>query len=144
MKLKYFICGFILLVLLFIIGISQAAAATNEVNTNQQVSIHDAHAYPNPFDNEKGETRIKFKIHAKKSCDSALISVIIYDIDGKKVCTRSDTSSLKSGYNTIDSDKLSWGGDNDMGERVANGLYFAKIIVEASNTKVKVVKILVK
>ncbi len=36
------------------------------------------------------------------------------------------------------------GEDNDMGERVANGLYVAKIIVDASNTRVKVFKILVK
>lgn len=144
MKLKYF-QYFILLSGLILLGTLkvQAASNTNSAPTNERISISKAHAYPNPFNNEREVTRIKFNLYTKKSLKPVSISVIIYDFNGKKVWTRRDkTDNLKPGDNNID--LIRWGGENDMGDRVANGLYYAKIIVEASNTKVKVIKILVK
>ncbi|MBU1077715.1 MAG: T9SS type A sorting domain-containing protein [Spirochaetes bacterium] len=144
LKLKLFI--FIILSIVFIFGLNaskiQADTNTSSLATNQQLSIHDAHAYPNPFDNERQVAKIKFKIHVKKMINDVSIAVIIYDFNGKKVWTkRGGPINLNTGYNDVE---VQWGGDNDMGDRVANGLYFAKIIIEGSNTKIKVVKILVK
>lgn len=142
MKLKYFKYVISLFLFLLFIGPARMQAATNAVITNEQISIHSPHAYPNPFDNEKEVTHIKFDIYAQKSIAAPSLSIIIYDFNGKKVWTKKmDSNPLNPGYNAF---KVIWGGDNDMGKRVANGLYYAKIIVESSNTKVKVVKILVK
>lgn len=141
MKYKLFIFLFVLITSILFLSPFEIMAQTS-TSTNEQISIHNAHAYPNPFNNEKEVAKIKFEIYVKKAIDDVSIAVVVYDFNGKKTWTkRINKPSLSSGYNTI---KVLWGGDNDMGEKVANGIYYTKIIVEASNTKVKVIKILVK
>ncbi len=141
LKYKLFIFLFVLITSILFLSAFKIMAQTS-TSTNEQISIHNAHAYPNPFDNEKKIAKIKFKIYVKKAISDVSIAVIVYDFNGKKTWTkRKNVDKLYPGYNT---EEVLWGGDNDMGEKVANGIYYAKIIVEGSNTKVKVIKILVK
>jgi len=143
LKVKYTIFnGILILFCVFVFIMDLKAADTNSQSTNKRISIVDAHAYPNPFDNEKGYTHIKFKIIGESTNISATstanVSIVIYDYNGKKVWTKRGVMAVNG------TDGIEWGGDNDMGKKVANGLYFAKIIVEGVNTRTAVVKILVK
>ena len=141
MKYKLFIFLFVLITSILFLSAFKIMAQTS-TSTNEQISIHNAHAYPNPFNNEKEVAKIKFEIYVKKTINNVSIAVVVYDFNGKKTWTKKENvGKLDPGYTTRE---ILWGGDNDMGEKVANGIYYAKIIVEASNTKVKVIKILVK
>lgn len=138
MKVRYLIISFI--IVLFAAALPSLVEASSV--TNEQINIEKAHAYPNPFDNEKEVTKISFQIYTKKGIDNLTAIVVIHDFSGKKVWTKKENrTGLIPGYNPV---KILWGGENDMGDKVANGLYYAKIIVEGPNTKIKVVKILVK
>ena len=109
--------------------------------TNEQVSIENAHCYPNPFDNEKEVGKIKFNLVTQKAVDNVKITIVIYDYNGKKVWTRYiEYGTLNAGSTAV---IMRWGGENDIGEKVANGLYFCKIIVESGSTVYKLIKILV-
>lgn len=110
-------------------------------STNEFVSIENAHCYPNPFKNEKQIAKIKFIVKSDIQNDDSTVSVIIFDFNGKKVWTKS-LGQMNIPPNT--EFVVKWGGENDLGDKVANGLYFCKIIVEANNTIYKVIKILVK
>jgi len=112
-------------------------------STNETVTIVNAHSYPNPFDNEKEVTKIKFKIKSEVALNDVVISIMIVDFNGKKVWTKKLERAIVT-PGTNDEFEIPWGGENDIGEKVANGLYFCKIIVEANNTVYKVIKILVK
>ncbi len=122
---------------IFLMGNSFLVAVT----TNETIQITEAHNYPNPFDNEKEVTHIKFKIQSDVTNTSANISVIIYNFNGKKVWSKRVLQGEITPNEVFD---VIWGGENDMGDKVSNGLYFCKIIVEANNTVYKIIKILVK
>ena len=115
------------------------AASTNTT----QLTIQDAHVYPNPFDNEKEVTTFKIKIYSKDAINEMSLSIIIYDFNGKKVWTKKVSLPAKAA-GEMELAPIGWGGDNDMAKKVANGLYFAKVIIEGTNTKAKVIKIMVK
>lgn len=109
--------------------------------TNERISITDAYAYPNPFNNEKDVTHIKFTINSDVTNKNGVITVVIYDFNGKKVWSREQRENL---FTPTDTKEIIWGGENDLGRKVCKGLYFAKIIVEANNTCYKILKILIK
>lgn len=116
----------------------KAFSATS--TTNGQISIQNAHCYPNPFDKNKEITTITFQIIAQKTfSQNPVVTIVIYDYNGKKVWTKQIQQVLP---NTPVS--VPWGGESDLGNKVANGLYYGKIIVEGSNTLAAIVKILVK
>ncbi len=133
---------FLIITALFMLFCGSGLMANTSTTTNEQIYIYEAHAYPNPFDNEKEVSKISFLLHVKKAIDDVSIGVIIYDYNGVKVWTKkASKKNLTAGTTPV---KVLWGGENDMGDKVANGLYYAKIIIEGSNTKIEVVKILVK
>jgi|YNPMSStandDraft_1061717.scaffolds.fasta_scaffold88401_2 flagellar hook assembly protein FlgD len=109
--------------------------------TNETIKISKAYSYPNPFDNNKEVTHIKFVLSSDVTNRNGDISVIIYDFNGKKVW-----SKIEKGVkiNPNETKEFIWGGENDLGNKVPKGLYFAKIIIEANNTCYKVIKILIK
>jgi flagellar hook assembly protein FlgD len=117
-------------------GLAGATPATNE-----QVTIERAHNYPNPFDNRTEVTKIKFYVSADKAYNNADVSVVVYDFNGRKAWTKRLVINIPVGNTPFE---VLWGGDNDMGKKVASGLYYGKIVLEGPNTKFKVIKILVK
>lgn len=143
MKLKfkssYYIFYFVLLI--FIIG--NPFKVFSQTNTNNsKISIVSNQCYPNPFDKNIEVTTIKFVIFSQKALAYNNIAIVIYDYNGKKVWTKQiQQVSLVVGNTTF---LVPWGGENDLGNKVANGLYYGKIIFEGSNTLTAVVKILVK
>lgn len=109
--------------------------------TNQQVSLNQVHNYPNPFHNKKEVTTIKFFAAAGKAYANAGVSILIYDYNGKKVWTKRVLINIPAGSTAFE---VPWGGENDLGKKVAPGLYYGKVILEAANTKTRTLKILVK
>jgi len=132
----------ILFVFLLLIGIFLPDIIFSAGNTNETIKIVEAHCYPNPFKNEEEVTHIKFKIQSDVTNMNATISVFIFDFNGKKVWSKKLAQGIQI-QPEIEFEVI-WGGENDLGEKVANGLYFCKIILEANNTVYKVIKILVK
>ncbi len=126
----------LIIILSCVVSINLKAAST----TNEQISIENPHNYPNPFNNNSEVTKIKFNIISEK-INTVNIVIVIYDFNGKKVWTKRETENISVGSTPKE---IPWGGENDLGERMAKGLYYGKIIIEGPNTKVKVIKILVK
>ncbi len=65
--------------------------------------------YPNPFNSQ---TIIQYAVER-----SGHVSLIIYDIRGRKVCTLVDTKQEADHYS------VTWNGTNDQGELLASGIY---------------------
>jgi hypothetical protein len=83
--------------------------------------------YPNPFN---PETWIPFKLEK-----GGEVRMEIYDVKGKLV-RKLDLGHLKAGYYIDRSRAAYWDGRNEMGERVASGLYFYVLKAEHfSSTK---------
>jgi hypothetical protein len=74
--------------------------------------------FPNPFN---PETWIPFKLH--KSSD---ISITIYDVHGQ-VVRKLELGSIPAGTYQTKAKAAYWDGTNDMGERVASGVYFYQL-----------------
>ncbi len=74
--------------------------------------------YPNPFN---PETWIPFELSAASD-----VTVRIYDIGGK-VMRRVDLGYRDAGYYTGRADAAYWDGRNELGERVASGVYFYEL-----------------
>lgn len=121
---------------LFLSGQGAAAQTTNE-----QVSLNNVHNYPNPFHNKKEVTKIKFFAVSGKAYANAGVSILIFDYNGKKVWTKRTAVNIPAGSTAFE---VPWGGENDLGKKVAPGLYYGKVILEAANTKTRTLKILVK
>lgn len=81
--------------------------------------------YPNPFTTVNSETTIKFELKKPGKTE-----VAIYNIKGQKVKTLLD-KNLKLGKHI-----LLWNGNDENGNKVANGLYFYKV-EQNKETKVK-------
>ena len=73
------------------------------------------HNYPNPFN---PETWIPYHLSG-----SAYVSLTIYAIDGK-VVRHLDLGHQAAGYYQSKSRAAHWDGRNNVGERVASGIYF--------------------
>ncbi|MBM3214765.1 T9SS type A sorting domain-containing protein [Candidatus Poribacteria bacterium] len=74
--------------------------------------------YPNPFN---PETWIPFELK-----EGSAVTVNIYDVAGSLVRTL-DLGYRDSGYYTSRSDAAYWDGRNELGERVASGVYFYEL-----------------
>ena len=74
--------------------------------------------YPNPFN---PETWIPFELSA-----GSPVTVRIYDLGGR-VMRRLDLGYRDAGYYTARADAAYWDGRNDVGERVASGVYFYEL-----------------
>jgi hypothetical protein len=74
--------------------------------------------FPNPFN---PETWIPFKL--QKSSD---ISITIYDVHGRLVRTL-ELGSIPAGTYQTKAKAAYWDGTNDIGERVASGIYFYQL-----------------
>ncbi|HEX28622.1 TPA: T9SS type A sorting domain-containing protein, partial [Candidatus Poribacteria bacterium] len=76
--------------------------------------------YPNPFN---PETWIPFQL-----AEDADVTIRIYDLRGNLIKTL-DLGHLKAGYYTSRSSAAHWDGRNELGERVASGVYIYRMKV---------------
>lgn len=70
-------------------------------------------SYPNPF---SGSAAIPYQLH-----EASEIQVTIYDVLGRQV------RNFKAGAQAAGSHSILWDGRNDLGKRVANGIYFYRL-----------------
>lgn len=82
----------------------------------------EAHNYPNPFDPDREDTTIRLIL-----AENGDITCKIYDFNGDLVSVVNRNDTWSKGLV-----EFKWGGTNDNGEKVANGTYFAEIIVSGS------------
>jgi hypothetical protein len=75
--------------------------------------------YPNPFQAGTENTTVEFYLASASN-----VSLILFDIMGKKTATLLDHQSLASGLQ-----RIPWNGKNDMGATVLNGVYYAQLNV---------------
>ncbi|MBM3216410.1 T9SS type A sorting domain-containing protein [Candidatus Poribacteria bacterium] len=74
--------------------------------------------YPNPFN---PETWIPFELK-----DGSAVTVSVYDVAGSLV-RKLDVGYREPGYYTSRDEAAYWDGRNDLGERVASGVYFYEL-----------------
>ena len=87
----------------------------------QKLSLHQN--YPNPF-NDK--TYIEYDIPEREK-----ISLSIYDVSGKNICTLID-DEVNPGYY-----RVFWNGKDNAGKTVQSGIYFAKLKTTSENRTIK-------
>lgn len=94
------------------------------ISYSPELTLGDAHNYPNPFDPDKEDTIIQFTIS-----EDSRVTIKIYDFNGDlvSVVTRNEAWG-----NWVKNNR--WGGTNDNGKKVANGTYFCEIVASGSQT----------
>ena len=80
------------------------------------------HSWPNPF---TSGTCIRFAIPQVDGCDKPHVTLSIYDITGRLIRTLVD-DKLSAGYYSV-----KWHADNDVGQRVAQGIYLCELKLQA-------------
>ena len=80
------------------------------------------HSWPNPF---TSGTCIRFAIPQVDGCDKPHVTLSIYDITGRLIRTLVD-DELSAGYYSVE-----WHADNDVGQRVAQGIYLCELKLQA-------------
>ena len=90
-------------------------AAPESVNTTHVLQTQLLNNYPNPFN---PETWIPYRL-----AEDANVELTIYDTRGH-VVRRIDIGHKKSGVYETRNNAIYWDGSNDLGERVASGVYF--------------------
>ncbi len=86
-------------------------------------ALRDALAFPNPFDDELG-TRFVFTLTGETPAD---LLVRVYTVSGRRVYeTRLD--GLSPGHHEIP-----WDGLDEEGQKLANGIYFYKLVAHGSS-----------
>jgi len=80
------------------------------------------HSWPNPF---TSGTYIRFAIPQVDGCDKPHVTLSIYDITGRLIRTLVD-DELSAGYYSVE-----WHADNDVGQRVAQGIYLCELKLQA-------------
>ena len=91
--------------------------ATVGIDDNVRVNpyeyvLHDN--FPNPFN---PETQIRFSLGGREN-----VKLVIYDIMGRQVRTLANGDSFNSGFHV-----LNWDGRDNIGEKVASGMYIYRI-----------------
>ena len=94
-------------------------------NILSKIPIKLMQNYPNPFNSMNSQTTIKFELKR-----SGKTEIAIYNIKGQKVKTLLD-EELNLGKHT-----LIWNGNDEKGNKVANGIYLYKV-TQNHETKVK-------
>jgi len=80
------------------------------------------HSLPNPF---TSGTCIRFAIPQVDGCDKPHVTLSIYDITGRLIRTLVD-DELSAGYYSVE-----WHADNDVGQKVAQGIYLCELKLQA-------------
>ena len=80
------------------------------------------HSWPNPF---TSGTCIRFAIPQVDGCDKSHVMLSIYDITGRLIRTLVD-DELSPGYHSVE-----WHADNDVGQKVAQGIYLCELKLQA-------------
>jgi len=97
--------------------------ATHTFRVETRLALRDALAFPNPFDDEQG-TRFVFTLAAATPVD---LLVRVYTVSGRRVYeTRLD--GLLPGHHEIP-----WDGLDEEGQKLANGIYFYKLVAHGSS-----------
>jgi len=97
--------------------------ATHHFRVETRFALRDALAFPNPFDDELG-TRFVFTLTGETPAD---LLVRVYTVSGRRVYeTRRD--GLPPGHHEIP-----WDGLDEEGQRLANGIYFYKLVAHGSS-----------
>jgi hypothetical protein len=98
-------------------------AATHTFRVETRFALRDALAFPNPFDDELG-TRFVFTLTGATPAD---LLVRVYTVSGRRVYeTRLD--GLSPGHHEIP-----WDGLDEEGQKLANGIYFYKLVAHGSS-----------
>ncbi len=88
---------------------------------SDQSGFADLMAFPNPFDDELG-TRFSFTFTGAQPFDLLLR---VYTVSGRLIYQRIDRG-LQPGYH-----QLAWDGRDDEGQKLANGIYFYKMLAKS-------------
>ena len=93
----------------------------NKISFTKKDRFHmdpaEFYGYPNPFNPLKESMKIRYKL-----ASDSIITMRLYDVNGRLVSIVMSEALRNKGVNT----EL-WDGKNDVGDLIANGVYFAKI-----------------
>jgi hypothetical protein len=99
------------------------AAFEHRFRVETNFALRDALAFPNPFDDERG-TRFVFTLTGGSPAD---VLVRVYTVSGRRVYeTRLD--GLSPGHHEIP-----WDGLDEEGQKLANGIYFYKLVAHGAS-----------
>ncbi len=116
-------------------NLSDSAGLKLTFNVYKNPDLVNVFNYPNPF---KNDTYFTFELHGVSIPEEFLIR--IYTVAGRLIRDISIPSSeLKIGFN-----KIYWNGRDQDGDRIANGLYFYKMISKNSGVVKSVISKLAK
>jgi hypothetical protein len=96
------------------------------------LSNENIYAYPNPFNPEVEQAKLRFKLGKNGN-----VTITVYDISNKKVKEIISAVPMSAGIEQ----SVVWDGRNDRGDIVGNGVYF--YIIESSSGERAVGKIAV-
>ena len=113
---------------------SLGVAINNLDWSNKSVLIADNNAtksfvlgqnFPNPFN---PTTKITYRLNKP-----ALVKLSVYDITGREV------NRLVDRYQSVGDYNISWYSNDDNGQKMASGMYFARLIVDNESVSRKMV-----
>lgn len=107
--------------------------ASSTPGTGGALTDDNIYAYPNPVDIDAGSASLRFSL----SKDGE-VTIRIFDVSNKLVAKLADGDAMVAGIEQA----VSWNGENDAGDPVANGVYF--YVIESSAGERAVGKIAVK
>jgi len=126
------------------VGINQDSiviSAHNAINSQQKVLVvltiqatAQVQAFPNPFSDY-------LTVIAKRTDTVGKIKVGVFTVAGELVYEFPEKSYFGSGQDGEKAYQQTWGGRNEKGEEVANGIYLLKIDIDDKSQIVKVAKI---
>ena len=101
------------------------ANVTREAPLPEQFGISSC--YPNPFN---PTTTVEFTMPKADR-----VNLSIYDVSGRLVC------ELVDGYAEAGYHQVTWNGKNDSGDRIASGVYFARLKADSNDWNISVEKL---
>ncbi|HLX12367.1 MAG TPA: FlgD immunoglobulin-like domain containing protein, partial [Bacteroidota bacterium] len=102
---------------------------------SSRADIREVLNYPNPF---RGQTLFTFSITGSRLPEEVRIKV--FTVAGRLIRTLTLTpGQLRMGFN-----KILWDGRDDAGDEIANGTYFYKVVMTASDASIEKVERLAK
>ncbi len=126
-------------------GVSASTCLNFIVDPNPVLSLENVHVYPNPcsYCNELNMSCIAYQLSKR-----AVVNIKIFDFSGDLIKIVTKNGLRDNGYHDREYFDVSqidlWDGTDKSGQKVANGVYLGRIIVESGNHKLeKVFKIAV-
>jgi hypothetical protein len=102
------------------------AVGTHVFNVESSARLENLIAFPNPFDDELG-TRFSFSFTGSEPFD---LMIRVFTVTGKLVYERVERG-LQPGYQQV-----AWNGEDAEGQKLANGIYFYKLLARGPSGSV--------